>query len=113
MTVNLALEYIPKRMNELGYGSNYYIRFRHLVLKPSETRKLDADNQYYFLVEDADNISVTSDFGIFDLSQENTNEMLYEHTGKISLHNYASTVNHLRFIQVIPKREDNTNNGGK
>lgn len=113
MTVNLALEYIPKRMNELGYGSNYYIRFRHLVLRANESIRLDADNQYYFLVEDADNINVTSDFGTFDLSEENSNEMLYEHTGKIDIRNYASTVNHLRFIQVIPKHEDNTNNGGK
>ena len=36
MTVNLALEYIPRRMQELGYRADYYIRFRHFVLQPSE-----------------------------------------------------------------------------
>lgn len=103
MTINLALEYIPKRMQELGYGKNYSIRFRHLVLKGHETQSLDAFNQFYYLVEEAEQVRVESETGVFDLSEVATNEMQYEHQSKIQITNYLSSVNHLRFIQVIPK----------
>jgi hypothetical protein len=103
MTIDLALEYIPRRMEELGYGKKYYIRFRHLVLQPAEQINLEAYNQFYILTGEPDSINVVSDFGVFDLSFDKTNEQQYEHQGFISIHNYSSSVNHIRFIQVIPK----------
>jgi hypothetical protein len=103
MTVSLALEYIPRRMDELGHGRNYYIRFRHLILQPSETVRIEAPNQFYILLEEPMDVSINSDFGLYDLSNEKTNEQFYEHQGSISTKNYSATVNHLRFIQVIPK----------
>lgn len=106
MTTALALEYIPRRMQELGYGKEYYIRFRHLVLQPAEQVDLEAYNQFYILVDEATNMKVTSDFGIFDLSFEKTNEQQYEHQGFISVSNYSKSVNHIRFIQVIPKHQN-------
>jgi hypothetical protein len=102
MTVALALEYIPRRMEELGFKKNYYIRFRHFVLQPNEHVDIEAYNQFYMLVDEPDGMNVTSDFGVFDLTVY-TNEQLYEHQGFISIQNYASAVNHVRFIQVIPK----------
>lgn len=105
MTINLALEYIPRRMRELGYGSAYYLRFRHLVLQPSEELEMPAFNQFYILVEEAEDVSVKSEFGIFDLSLKNANEMLYEHQGQITVKNKTTTVKHIRFIQVIPKHK--------
>ncbi len=105
MTINLALEYIPRRMQELGYKGNYYIRFRHLVLQANEEQSIDAYNQFYYLVEEAQNVRVESETGIFDLSESTTNEMQYEHQSKIQIKNYASSINHLRFIQVIPKHK--------
>ena len=104
MTTALALEYIPRRMEELGFGKNYYIRFRHLTLQAGELLELEAYNQFYILVEDPPvSISVISDFGMYDLSFGKTNEQSYEHQGLIYINNYATSVNHLRFIQVIPK----------
>lgn len=103
MTINLALEYIPRRMRELGYGKQYYLRFRHLVLQPSEELELPAYNQFFILVEEAQDVSVKSEFGIFDLSLTNANEMLYEHQGQITIKNKAAAIRHVRFIQVIPK----------
>jgi hypothetical protein len=104
MTTALALEYIPRRMEELGYGKNYYIRFRHLTLQAGELLELEAYNQFYILVEDPPvSISVISDFGMYDLSFGKTNEQSYEHQGVIYINNYSTTTNHLRFIQVIPK----------
>lgn len=105
MTINLALEYIPRRMRELGYGREYYLRFRHLVLQPSEELELPAFNQFYILVEEAQDMSVKSEFGIFDLSLGNANEMLYEHQGQIIIKNKAAAIRHIRFIQVIPKHQ--------
>ena len=106
MTINLALEYIPKRMEELGNGKNYTIRFRHLVLQANETQTIDATNQFYYLVEEADQVRVESETGVFDLSEKATNEMQYEHQSKIQITNYLSGINHLRFIHVIPKNQE-------
>ena len=106
MTINLALEYIPRRMEELGFGNEYYLRFRHFVLQPSEQLDVLAFNQFFILVEEASDVSVKSEFGIFDLSLRNANEMLYEHQGQITIQNYASGINHVRFIQIIPKHKN-------
>jgi hypothetical protein len=103
MTITLALEYIPRRMKELGYGKKYYLRFRHMVLQPGEKIEIDAYNQFYILVDETDNLNVSSEFGEFDLSQNKTNEQLYEHQGQITVTNYSGSINHVRFIQVIPK----------
>ncbi|MES2565484.1 MAG: hypothetical protein V4565_01380 [Bacteroidota bacterium] len=105
MTINLALEYIPRRMKELGYSSDYYIRFRHLVLQPNEEQTINAFNQFFYLIEEVGNVRVESETGIFDLSESTTNEMQYEHQNKIQITNYLSGINHLRFIQVIPKNK--------
>ena len=112
MTINLALEYIPRRMSELGFGSKYYLRFRHLVLQAAEEREVEAYNQFFILVEEASDVKVESEFGIFNLSLNNANEMLYEHQGLIRIKNLASGINHIRFIQVIPKHKKE-NNGTK
>lgn len=107
MTIELAMEYIPRRMQALGYGNNYNIRFRHFVLQPKERKKVHADNQLFILVEPNDTISVKSDFGIYDLAALNVNELQYEHQGNIRIRNYAGVTQHIRFIQIIPKRENN------
>ena len=106
MTINLALEYIPSRMEDLGYHEDYYIKFRHFVLQPNEELTIDADNQFYYLIEEAENVRVESETGIFDLSEKNVNELVYEHQSKIQITNYLSGINHLRFIQVIPKNKN-------
>jgi len=105
MTINLALEYIPRRMEELGIGNHYHLRFRHFVLQPGEQLEVPAFNQFFILVEEANDVSVASELGVFDLSLNNANEMLYEHQGQIKIQNYASGINHLRFIQVIPRQK--------
>lgn len=103
MTINLALEYIPKRMEELGFKDNYSLRFRHLVLQPNENQLIQAFNQLFYLVEEAENVRVESENGVFDLSEDATNEMQYEHQNNIEVINYSSELRHIRFIQVIPK----------
>lgn len=101
MTINLALEYIPRRMKELGYGKAYHIRFRHLLLQAQQILDLDATNQIYLLVEEVEDISVQSDSGTFDLSLSNINEFQYEHQGRITIENQSTQTRHVRFIQII------------
>jgi hypothetical protein len=105
MTTALALEYIPQRMQELGHGKNYYIRFRHIVLQGNEKLEIESFNQYFILVEEPENVKIVSDFGIYDLSNDRTNEQFYEHQGNILITNYSATITHLRFIQVIPVKQ--------
>ena len=70
MTTALALEYIPRRMEELGFGKNYYIRFRHLVVQAGELLELEAYNQFYILVDDPPvSMRVVSDFGILNCTR--------------------------------------------
>ncbi len=102
MTIALALEYIPRRMRELGFGNEYYLRFRHFVLSPGEMREEEGYNQFFILVEEPVDVSVNSEFGVFDLSLANANEMSYEHQGLIKIQNQSPGINHVRFIQVIP-----------
>jgi hypothetical protein len=106
MTIELALKYIPGRMEELGYGTAYNIRFRHFVLLPNEKKTIHAGNQLFILIEPGETVNVESDFGIYDLSIDNTNELQYEHQGNICIRNHASITKHARFIQVIPKNEN-------
>jgi hypothetical protein len=105
MTIALALEYIPRRMKELGFEANYYMRFKHLVLQASEKLEIDADNQFYFLVEEAFDISISSSMGYYDISETASNEQSYEHQGNILIDNYGQQINHVRFIQIIPKNK--------
>lgn len=99
MTIAFALEYLQRNMCDCDYSLN----FRHLVLQPRETRKLSAHNQNVLLIEPSCDVRVQSDTGIYDLSEDLTNELQYEHNGDILITNYSMFLNHIRFIQVIPK----------
>ena len=90
-------------MDELGYGNNYYIKFRHFLLQPGEQRVVTSYNQFFLLIEPSDSIRVESNVGVFDLSEQQANEFQYEHQGEIAITNYSISINHLRMIQVIPK----------
>ena len=102
MTTDLALAYISKRVCELGYGSNYTIRLRHLVLQPTEERRISLHNQFFVLIEPYCDMRIESGAGIFDLSEDMANELQYEHSGDITITNHSIFINPVRFIQIIP-----------
>lgn len=89
-------------MKELGY-CKYHLRFRHLKLKGSEIRKISAATHMFILVEPPDDVRVESKMGLFDLGEENINEIQYEHRGFLNITNLSVTAAHLRMIQVIPQ----------
>lgn len=99
MTVEFALEYIKQTMC-LG---DYTLSFRHLVLQPGEERQMHAHNEVILLIEPTKDVKMESDNGLYDLSETLTNELQYEHSGDIRITNYSLFINHIRFIQVIPK----------
>jgi hypothetical protein len=118
MKTELALAAIPRRMNELGYGDNYILHHRHLRIPASKEIKINAANEVYFLVEEdtitfssakydgADAIiRVTSDSGVYDLSEKKADEMQHEHTGGIVVKNLTKIDLFVKFIQVIPKHD--------
>ena len=106
MTVGFALDYIEKRMQALGYGRNYLLKFRHLVLGPLEERKVKAYNEYHLLIEENNQLKITSDFGLYDLNANTSNEMQYEHFGQIRIKNKGEAMTSAKFIQVIPLRKE-------
>jgi hypothetical protein len=104
MTINLALEYIPRKMRELGYGDNYILRFRNFNIPEDEAMTLNAfSGEFFLLIEESDFITIESDTGLYDLSDKYTNEHQYEHHGEILITNKSvDNFRTVKFIHVIP-----------
>ena len=105
MTTSFALEYIPRRMQELGIANNYLLKFRHFVIQPSDSLIIDSYNQYFLLVDSESELTVSSEFGNYDLLDTGINEQQYEHQGKITIANTSKILKHIKFIQVIPRHQ--------
>lgn len=111
MTSDLALDYIKRRMGEMGYGGHYLLRFRHVLLKLGEVREITAYNQIFLLIDPMSTIRIESDVGLFDLNEDHANEMQYEHRGRIKITNLSLSPTNARFLQAIPtNREDHAGN---
>ena len=102
MQVEFALDYIPRRMKEMGYENNYITRWRHFQLEGTASMRIDAENEYFLLIDPDVNVSVRSKFGVYDTTDIGINEMQYEHRGKIDVTNNNNTVTLILFIQIIP-----------
>lgn len=105
MTTNFTLEYIPRRMQELGVNNNYILKFRHFVIQPNDTIIVDAYNEYFLLIQAGNDLKVNSEFGVYDLYDTGVNEQQYEHQGKITIKNTSKILKHIKFIQVIPRHQ--------
>jgi hypothetical protein len=102
MTSDLALEFISRRMQEMGYGKHYLLRFRHILLKLGEVREITAYNQIFLLIDPMNTIRIESDVGLFDINEDHANEMQYEHRGRIKITNLSLSPTNARFLQAIP-----------
>ena len=83
MTETLAFELAARRMRDRGIGTEYYTCFEHFVLQPNTTMEIEAYNQLFILLDDVSDVSITSDFGFYDLSDSTANELNHEHQGSI------------------------------
>lgn len=118
MKTELALFLIPKRMKEMGYGENYIPDHKHIRLPAGKEVKINAANEFYFLIEEdaltfsssryegSDSLfRIVSDSGIYDLAEKKADEMQHEHTGNITVKNLTKIDLFVKFIQVIPKHD--------
>lgn len=101
MNVALALEYIPNRMKDFGY-EQYALDFRHFVIQPGETKVIASFNQFYLLISELSNITISSYSGDYDLSNAAIDEQTYEHQGLIFLTNNGKSTAHIQFIHLTP-----------
>jgi len=102
MDTAIVMDYISKRMAELGHGDNYHVRLRHFVMQPDDTLEIESSDHLYILVERVFGVSIQSTFGFFDLASSSVNELQYEHQGKIEINNYSQDRVDVRFVQAIP-----------
>jgi membrane protease subunit (stomatin/prohibitin family) len=103
MNSAIVIEYIKKRMSELGHGDCYTLCLRHFIIASGGQVTIDAPNQLMVLIEPVEMVQVLSDNGLYDLSITYSNELQYEHTGSIKMQSYAGDrAIHVRFVQAIP-----------
>jgi hypothetical protein len=106
MTPDIALFIIPRDMRAKGYAEDDYIAdFRHYVVKGGTTLTIKGDNEYFYLVRHAIGVTITSDFGVFDLNDTGINELQHKHQGTITIKNYTKRTVRIKFIQVIVKQK--------
>jgi hypothetical protein len=104
MNSALVLEYIKRRMTELGHADRYSLQFRHIVLASNQKLFIEAYNEVWVLIEPVEMVEIQSAGGLYDLSINYSNELQYEHTGEINIKSYAGDRPvHVRFVQAIPK----------
>ena len=101
MELVFALDYIPRRMKELGF-EDYAVRYRHIRLMDKKIQVIDAQNQFWLAINPNSQLTIRSKAGIFKSNDKTINELQYEHRGKITVYNDASVVIYQLFIQVIP-----------
>lgn len=104
MTEGLAIEIAKQKMLEFGIYENYLLRYRHFKVRTSEEITIKADNDLMLLITPDENIRVMSKSGIYNIQDNNLNEMQYVHSGTLKVKNQSSTLTiQVKFLQVIPK----------
>lgn len=107
MYLAFALDYIPRRMRELGYGENYVTRYRHLYVADKTVMKIDADNQLWMFIEPEAVVTISSERGVYDMYDTTINQQQHEHSGKIKVSNNSGRDVYVLFIQAIPTNKNN------
>lgn len=100
MNEQFVMLYIPQRMKQLGV-TNYYVRYRDMLIRGLTTYTIEAYNDLYFLVSQPEFIVVESDYGVYADSNIVETENTYEHRGEIIIDNRSEPNQRVRFIQVI------------
>lgn len=105
MNIAYALDYIPRRMRELGFDDRYVTRYRHVLSIDKKSFVIKAHNQVLLFITPPFGIKIESEKGVFDLSDAKVNEQQYEHTGEVKVSNNSMSDTYLLFIQVIPQHK--------
>ncbi len=106
MNPQIALEYAQRKLKELNVNENYTLDFRHIIVQDKKIIQVEATNQFYYLVDGyATTFRITSDTGVYDLTDTKLSELKHEHTGVITIQNRVTPILHLQFIVVTPLME--------
>ena len=100
MTEELAIRYMPQRVEERGFR-NYRMVFQDLNLEPNQQIELAAYNEIWFLLNVEDGVSISSDLGEYDYTNPSLSENIHEHADSIMISNKSSQQRKVRFLQVI------------
>ena len=100
MTETFILEFIPKRMQQLGYR-NWHTRYRELTVLGQSKVSITAYNEHWFIVDRPVGLFVDSDYGVYDSTGISSNENMHHHKGEITIENSESNPRKITFIQVI------------
>lgn len=100
MSEQFILQFIPKRVKQLGY-TNYHLRYRDLVVDGNKSIRIPAYNELYFIVDDPSGLVVESDYGLYDSSDDPIEESVHQHRGEITITNSKSVKRRIKFIQLI------------
>jgi hypothetical protein len=100
MTEEFILQYIPKRIQQLGYR-NYHIRYRDMNIKMESEIRIPAYTDLWFIVDDPLGFVIESDYGIYDTSGEFLFDNTHQHKGEILVKNVQLENKRIKFIQVI------------
>lgn len=116
MELVFALDYIPRRMKELGF-EDYAVRYRHIRVLDKSSMTIEGQNQIWLAINPSTLLTIRSKAGIFKWNDKSINEQQYEHRGKITVVSDSSAVIYQLFIQVIPLHSNNkkkqTKNGNQ
>lgn len=107
MRIEFIGEYIRQRMQEEGYKTEYFLRWKHYQIPAGKTRTVRAYGRYYVLVTEAvpsTNYKVKSSNGFYAAETLN-GEVQHEHTGKIVITNTSAISVNVEFVEVIPKNK--------
>jgi hypothetical protein len=106
MVTAFALKYISRRMSELGYGDNYHLRWRHIIIPGGQELLFEAGDDIFIIIQPAiipdDPIRVKSERGVLNTFYPLHNEAVFEHTGVIRFDNSTGFTRPIYMIQVIP-----------
>ncbi len=100
MTESFILQYVPERIQQLGYRK-YHLRYKDLVIEGSGSQRILAYNELYFIVDDPPGLTVESDYGLYDSTDDPIPDSVHQHRGDIVITNPGVGKRRIKFIQII------------
>lgn len=100
MREDFIVDYIPKRIKQLGY-KNYHTRYRDIAVLASSKIIIPAFNELWFIIDDPSGIIIESNYGIYDSTGDQSYENAHQHRGEIIISNPDITNRRVKFIQAI------------
>jgi hypothetical protein len=100
MSEQFILDFIPRRIEELGY-KDFKIRYRDFLVEENSSKTILAYNSLYFLAGDPQGVVIESYYGLYDTINFEAEDNIHQHRGEIVITNPGTDKKRIKFIQVI------------